>query len=132
MALRPPSPQPLQVWSKSGSNEGHFTLQAKTVFCLSLASQSSEVTQTSHVAHPPHAVQQLQVLYNLSSNEGRSTLEAERVFCPCRTAVQRGNSTITLGTPFTCAKPVQVSSKPYSKKGHFTLRGETVFRPCLA
>jgi hypothetical protein len=79
--LRPPhAPQPVQVWSKSCSKEGHFTLEAETVIRPYHARHCCRVTQTSHVVLPPNAPELLQVLSKSVRNKGHFTLEAGAVF----------------------------------------------------
>jgi hypothetical protein len=51
------APQPLQVWSKSGSNTGHFNLEGQTVLRPYHASHGSGVTETSQLGIPPLAPQ---------------------------------------------------------------------------
>jgi hypothetical protein len=67
---------------KLGSNKGHFTLDAETVFRPHLAKRSSEVTQTSHLALSAHAPKPVLVWWKSVSNKGQFTVEAETVFRP--------------------------------------------------
>jgi hypothetical protein len=55
MALHTHALQLLQGWSKSVSNEGHFTLEAETVFSPYLPSHCSGVTEICHMAIPAQA-----------------------------------------------------------------------------
>jgi hypothetical protein len=81
-------PQPQQVWSISGSNEGHFTHQVEIVLSLDHASHSCGVTQTSYVAPLPHALQQMQICSKSGSKEGTLFLTpiSYSVLIPPRTA----------------------------------------------
>jgi hypothetical protein len=78
------------VWSKSGSNEGHITLAAETVFRPYLAPHCSGVTQTSYVALPSHASQEVKVRLKLSSNDGHFRFEAEKFFVPILSPIAAG------------------------------------------
>jgi hypothetical protein len=98
-------PHPVQVWSKTGGNEGHIILEAKTVFRPCLASHWSGVSQTSQVTLPPHTLQPAQNWFKWGTNEGQFSLQAETVYRPyhawhCRGG---GGSKNTRGTPSTCA-----------------------------
>jgi hypothetical protein len=85
-------PQPVKFWSKSGNKEGHFSLDAETVFRLYLGSHWSWVTQTSRVVLPPYPQQTAQVWSKLGGKEGHFTVEAGTVLhsylashCSCMT-----------------------------------------------
>jgi hypothetical protein len=64
---------------QSVSNEGHFTVEAETVFHPYLASPSSKVSESSHVILPAQALQAVQVTLKSVSNEGHFTIAAETV-----------------------------------------------------
>jgi hypothetical protein len=81
MALHSQFPQWVEVWSKSGTNEGQFTLVAETVLRRSIASHFSWVTQASRVGIPPHAPKPLRI-WSKSGSNGHFPLEVERVFPP--------------------------------------------------
>jgi hypothetical protein len=74
--------QPVQVSSKSGSNNGHFTLEPGKVFRFPSRLHCSGVMQTSNVALPPYGAQPREVWSKSVSNKGHFTLEAETVFRP--------------------------------------------------
>jgi hypothetical protein len=57
VALPPDALQVVQVWSKSVSNEGHFTREAETVFRPYLASRWSGVSEKTQIALPALALQ---------------------------------------------------------------------------
>jgi hypothetical protein len=72
-------PQPVEVWSKSGDNERHFTLETETVFRPYVASHCSGVTETLHVTLPSHTPQPMPVWSKPVGNKEYFTLEAEKV-----------------------------------------------------
>jgi hypothetical protein len=76
----------LQVWSKSGSNEGQFTLEAETIFRPYLASHCSGLTLKSEMILPRHAPDPMQDWFISVSKEDHFTLEAKTVFCPYLTS----------------------------------------------
>jgi hypothetical protein len=76
MALNPHDSHPMQVLSKSGNKEGHFTPELKTVFHNYLASLSNGVTQTTHTAFPPLTLRPVHVRLQSGSKEVHFTLEA--------------------------------------------------------
>jgi hypothetical protein len=78
--LPPHAVQAVQVWWKSASNEGQFTLEADIFSRPYLAWQCSGVTETEHVAHPTHRLQAVQVWSKSVSNEGQLTREAKEFF----------------------------------------------------
>jgi hypothetical protein len=71
--------QAVQVRVKTVSNEGHFTIEAETVFRSYVPSHSSEVTEVSNKALPTCALRAMQVRLRSISNEGRFTIEAETI-----------------------------------------------------
>jgi hypothetical protein len=77
VALPTYASQSLQIWLKSVSKEGHFTVVAERVFRPYLTSYFSMVTQTTYLALPAHAPQLVQVWSKLVNNQGHFTVEAE-------------------------------------------------------
>jgi hypothetical protein len=75
--------QAVEVWSKSMSNEGHYTRKSERFSRPYLASHCTGETKTSHLAIHPHAIQALQVWSKSVGNEGHYTLETEKVFRQC-------------------------------------------------
>jgi hypothetical protein len=126
--LPPHPPQPLQVSSKTGSNKGHFTLDAVTIFRHYLATHFRVVVQIPKFTHTPHTPQPVHVWSKLVSNKGHFSLEAETVFrhnlvLRCRVLVQMSNLT----TPSHVPQPLQFVSKSGSYKGHYTLEAQKSF-----
>jgi hypothetical protein len=80
----------MQVKLKTVSNEGHFILEAETVFPPYLPSHCSGATEMCHVALPAHALQSVQVRLSLVSNEGHFTLEAKIVSVPISPFIAAG------------------------------------------
>jgi hypothetical protein len=80
VALCTNAPQPTEVWSKSGSKEGHFTLEVKTIFRLYLASHCSWMIHASNVAFSLHAPYPTEVWSKSGSKEGHFTPELKTVF----------------------------------------------------
>jgi hypothetical protein len=102
-------PQPLQVCSQSGTDKGHITLQAETVFRPYIASHFSVVTHTSQVAFPPHAPKPLELWLKSDSKKGQFTLEVETVFSLYHAPHCRGvTQTSHVALPPHAPKPVQV------------------------
>jgi hypothetical protein len=83
MALPAHALQAVQDSLKYVSNEGHFTLEARTVTPPYLPSHCSGVTQIRHMELPAHVLEAVKVRLKEVSNERHFTLEAERVSCPC-------------------------------------------------
>jgi hypothetical protein len=73
---------PLQVRLKLVSNEGHFTLDAKTVFRPYFLSHCSGVNEICHFPLPAYALRAVQVRLKSVRNEGHFILEAEKNFLP--------------------------------------------------
>jgi hypothetical protein len=91
------------------------------------------MTQTSHVALPPHAPHVLQAWSKLESNEAHYTLKAETVFRPYHASHCGGvtqESQVVL--PSYVAQRVQARSKSGSNEENFTLEAETLSHPYLA
>jgi hypothetical protein len=63
-------------------NEGHITLEAKTLSLPNLASHCSRVTETSKLIMPTHALEAGQVWLKSVGKEGYFTLQGETHFCP--------------------------------------------------
>jgi hypothetical protein len=76
VALNAKAPEPAQVWSKSVSNEGHFTLLSQTVFRPYLDNHGIGANQTSLVALSTGDLQTVQVWYKSVRKEGYLTLVA--------------------------------------------------------
>lgn len=74
--LLPHGPEPVEVWSKSGSNQGHCTLAAETLFRSYLEFDFGEVGLISHMLLPTHAPQPVQVWSKSGSKQGHFTLVA--------------------------------------------------------
>jgi hypothetical protein len=72
------------------SNEGHFTLEAETVFCPYPSSQCSGVTYICHMALPPNALRAVQVRLKSVSNEVHFTLEPKTIFRPISPRISVG------------------------------------------
>jgi hypothetical protein len=72
----------VQVKLKSVSNEGHFTLDAETVFLPYLPSLCSGVTEICDMALYTHALLAVQITVKSDSNEVNFTVEAEEIFRP--------------------------------------------------
>jgi hypothetical protein len=70
MTLSANALQAVHVRLISVSNEGHFTLEAETVFRPYLPSHWSGVTKICHMALPAHALLTVQVRLMSVSNEG--------------------------------------------------------------
>jgi hypothetical protein len=79
-----------QVWLKSGYNEGHFTLQAETVFRPYLPSHCSGVGQIYHMAHTAHVLRAVYISLNWESNMTHFTLEAKEFFVPVSPCITVG------------------------------------------
>jgi hypothetical protein len=125
-------PQALQCRSRSGTNEGHFTLEPKTVSRAYLASHFNGGTQILYMAFPPHAPQAAQVWSKSSSNEEYFTLGAKNLFVPIAPHIAARDSSFALALPLYEPQPLLVWSKLGSNEGHFTLEAEIIFRPYLA
>jgi hypothetical protein len=69
MAVHGHAPQPLQVFSKSISKEGQFTLASETLFRRYLAWNCSRMRQLSNMAISPNASQPLQDWTTAVNNE---------------------------------------------------------------
>jgi hypothetical protein len=132
LALTPYVVRPVQGWSKSGSNEGHFILKAKRVFRPYLASHCSRLTQTSQAALPASLPQPEQVWSKSKNNGGHFTLEVKTVFDLSRLGLRWGDWNNTRGTLYAYDKPVQFWSKSGRIEGNFTLQAQKVSRPYLA
>jgi hypothetical protein len=65
---------------KWDGNEGHFTIEAETVFRPYHPTHWFGVTEKRHMELPAHALQAVQVRLIAVSNEGHFTLEAETFF----------------------------------------------------
>jgi hypothetical protein len=74
--------QAVQVTLKLASNEGHFTLEAETVFRPYLPYDSSGVTEEYHMVLPAHVLQAEQLRMKSVSNEEHFTLEVKKVLHP--------------------------------------------------
>jgi hypothetical protein len=108
----------VQVWSKTGSNKGHFTPEAEAVSRPYLASHMRRVTQLSQVALSPNASQPVEVWSKSGSNEGHFTLEAEAVSRPYLDSYFSGvTQTSYFALPLHALLPGQVWSKSVSNKG---------------
>jgi hypothetical protein len=81
----------VQVSLKSVSNEGHFTVEAETVFRPYLLSNCSGVNEICNMALPAHVLRAVQVRLKSVSNERHFTLEAEKLFRPSPLALQWGD-----------------------------------------
>jgi hypothetical protein len=114
------APQPLQVWSKSGSNKGHFTREAETVFHPYLSWHCKGVSNITATLFPL-APQTLQVCSRSGSKKGQVIREGEEVFHPylashCSTVTQTSQAVLLPTAP----KPVQVKMKWGSNEGYST------------
>jgi hypothetical protein len=79
-ALPALSLEPLPVWSKSVTNEVHFTFYANTVSRPYLSSHCTEVTEILNVVLSSHELQVMHVSSISVSNEGHFTLETKALF----------------------------------------------------
>jgi hypothetical protein len=112
LSLPPVSSQTVQVGSKSGSNNRHFSPVAETVVRPSRVSHCSGVTPTSHVALPAHSPAPVQVLSKSGSNKGHFNLVAVTVFSPDLDSHWKGlKETSHVALPRHFPKPLQVWSK---------------------
>jgi hypothetical protein len=90
LAHPPHARQSGQVCSKSGSNKGHFTLEAGRVFRLYLDSLCSGVSQILHVVLPPNALKPVKGWSNRERDKGNFTLMAEIFFVPMSLRIATG------------------------------------------
>jgi hypothetical protein len=72
----------VQVWSKSISNEGQFTVAAEIFFRPYLAKHYGRVAETSHAALKSDGPQGVAIWLKPGRSERHFTLEAETVFRP--------------------------------------------------
>jgi hypothetical protein len=117
-----------QVWWKSVSNDGHFTLVAERVLRPCVDYLSIWANQTSYMRFPAHVLQSAQVWWKSVSNEGHFTVLVQTVF---RTYCGYHCMAVT-HTPYIpisahVLQPAQVCSKLLSNEGHLTLVAERVF-----
>jgi hypothetical protein len=70
----------VQVRLKSVGKEGHFTLEAQTVFRPYLPLHCSGVSEIYHMALPASGLETLYVRLRSVSNEGRFTVETDTVY----------------------------------------------------
>jgi hypothetical protein len=89
----------MQVTLKSFGNEGHFTLEAETVFGPYLPSYRNGVSKICHMAPQAHALRAVQVRLKTASKEWHFTLEAETLFRPISTRSAIGDLNIPHGIP---------------------------------
>jgi hypothetical protein len=82
MILNAHGTQAAQVWSKSVSNKGHFTLEAETVSAPYIDWHCCGVIETPHRAIPALGLQAEEVWSTSVSKKGHFTLEAETAFHP--------------------------------------------------
>jgi hypothetical protein len=78
MEVTPHALQAVQVRLKSVSNEGHFTLEAETVFRMYLLTNCCGFTEISHIALSTNLLQEVQFMLKSVSNERQFTLKAEK------------------------------------------------------
>jgi hypothetical protein len=76
----------VQVWSKSVSEEGHFTLQADTFSRSYLASYCKGVAEISDRVLCTDRLQAMYIWSRSASKVGHLTLEAGTVFPPCHSS----------------------------------------------
>jgi hypothetical protein len=111
-------------------NEGHFTLEDKTVFRTSISSHCSGLSERSHVALPAHALQAVIGRLKSVSKEGHFIVEAETVFRPYLMSHCSGvTETRHVALPGHALQAVQVRFKSVGNEGHFTPEAETIFCP---
>jgi hypothetical protein len=96
LALPTHAPQPLQVWSKSGSKKGHFNLEGQTVFRPYHASHWSGVTETSQLGIPPFAPQLLQFGHRQAVMTVTLLLMPKQFFVPISPRLQAGKMILCL------------------------------------
>jgi hypothetical protein len=72
------------VWSKSFSEEGHFTLDDKIASRPYIVPHYSRMTETAHHALLSHTLQPVLVWSKSVNNEEHFTLEAETASQRCR------------------------------------------------
>jgi hypothetical protein len=76
MALSAHAPEAVEVMVKAVSNEGHFMLEAETVFRPYLTSHCSGESEICHMVLLAHALRAEQITLKSVSNEGHFTLDA--------------------------------------------------------
>jgi hypothetical protein len=121
-----------QVRLKSVINEGHFTLEAETVFRPYLPLHCSEETEIYYMALPTHVLRAVEVRLKSVNNEGYFTLQAERVsrpYHPLHWSVVIERCHISL--PAHALRAVQCRLKSVSNEGHFILDANSFFHPHL-
>jgi hypothetical protein len=79
-----------QVWSKSVTNEGHFTLVAETAFCPYLGYHYTGATQTSYVLLPEHGEYHCNFGRNRSVKKATLFLSPKQFFVPVLTTIAAG------------------------------------------
>jgi hypothetical protein len=77
--------KPVEVRSKSSSNEGHFTLEPEIFVPI------SPIDSNSHVALPSHASQSVQVGRNRAVTKGSLLLRPEQIFGPILPRIAAGS-----------------------------------------
>jgi hypothetical protein len=127
--LAHPIARQVQVRWKSGSEEGHITLEGETVF---LSPHCSRLTQTSNMGLPRHATKAVQDWWKSGRKEGPFTLQAERVYCPYVASHFRVvTQTSHMALPHNAPQPFHVWSKSGNNKGTSLFRPKRFFAHIL-